>query len=78
MPRTDAEALAGLQTAGRKRLYGMAARECAFLLDTIAGSCRLTGVNVSTQIQHQSGGNPPMLHLSGNAQFAITLKASDR
>lgn len=75
--RTDDDALTALQTAARKRVYGMAARECAFLIDSIAASCRLTGINVSTQIQHQSGSNPPMLYLNGSAQFAITLKASD-
>ena len=75
--RTDDDALAELQTAARKRVYGMAARECIFLMESIAASCRLTGINVSTQIQHPNGNNPPMLYLNGSAQFAITLKASD-
>ena len=74
--RTDDEALADLQTEGRKRVYGMAARECTFLLNSIASSCRLTGISVSTQIQHQNGANPPMLYLNGSAQFAITLKTT--
>ncbi len=74
---TDDDALAELQTEARKRVYGKAARDCAFLIDSIAASCRLTGINVSTQVQHQSGSNPPMLYLNGSAQFAITLKASD-
>jgi len=74
---TDDDALTGLQTAARKRIYGMAARECTFLLESIAASCRLSGINVSTQIQHRNGNNPPMLYVNGSAQFAITLKVSD-
>ena len=71
------EAMDAAQVDGRKLLYRLATSECPVLLETIAQTCRLTNLNVSTQVRHQSGNVPLMLHLNGNAQFAITLKGND-
>ena len=72
---TSDEAIANTQRTGRRFIYKMAVKECAVLKETIAETCRLTNLNVSTNVQHQSGNNPVMLNLSGNAQFAISLKS---
>ena len=59
------------QTEGRKILYRLATSECKVLTATIAETCRLTNLNVSTQLR-----NKQSMYVNGNAQFAITLKAS--
>ena len=72
---TSDEAIGNTQRTSRRFIYKMAVKECAVLKETIAETCRLTNLNVSTNVQHQSGNNPVMLNLSGNAQFAISLKS---
>ena len=72
---TSDDAIADTQRTSRRFIYRMAVRECAVLKETIAEICRLTNLNVSTNVQHPSGNNPVMLNLSGNAQFAISLKS---
>ncbi len=59
------------QREGRKVLYRLATSECQVLTATIAQTCRLTNLNVSTQLR-----NKQSMYVNGNAQFAITLKAS--
>ena len=59
------------QKDGRKVLYRLATSECEVLTATIADTCRLTNLNVSTQLR-----NKQSMYVSGNAQFAITLKRS--
>lgn len=70
----DTETIAAAQVDGRKILYRLATTECPILLDTIAETCRLTNLNVSTQIRRKNAANPISLYVSGNAQFAISLK----
>ena len=70
----SAEAMAAAQIDGRKILYRLATSECPVLLETIAATCRLTNLNVSTQIRRQNKPNPISLYVNGNAQFAITLQ----
>ena len=72
---TSDEAIANTQRTSRRFIYKMAVKECAVLRETIAETCRLTNLNVSTNVQHPSGNNPAMLNLNGNAQFAISLKS---
>jgi hypothetical protein len=72
---TSDEAIARTQKTSRRFIYRMAVRECAVLKETIAETCRLTNLNVSTNVQHRSGNNPVMLNLNGNAQFSISLKS---
>ena len=71
------ETLASAQKAGREYVYRLGSGECALLLATIAETCRLTNLNVNTQVQQQHRHNviQPMLNINGNATFAITLKA---
>lgn len=71
------ETIAAAQVDGRKILYRLATTECPILLETIAETCRLTNLNVSTQIRRQNAANPISLYVNGNAQFAISLKAED-
>ena len=72
---TSDDSIANTQRTSRRFIYRMAVKECAVLKETIAETCRLTNLNVSTNMQHPSGNNPVMLNLSGNAQFAISLKS---
>ena len=72
---TSDDSIANIQRTSRRFIYRMAVKECAVLKETIAETCRLTNLNVSTNMQHPSGNNPVMLNLSGNAQFAISLKS---
>ncbi len=65
------------QQSGRNFIYRMAAKECAVLKETIAKTCRLTNLNISAQIRDQNNRGPVKLHLNGNAQYAITLKAGN-
>ncbi len=74
---TGDDAIANTQRKGRRFIYRMAVRECAVLKETIAETCRLTNLNVSTNVQLQPNRSPPMLNLNGNAQFAISLKSDN-
>ncbi len=74
---TSDEAVTRTQKKSRRFFYRMAVRECAVLKETIAETCRLTNLNVSTNVQQRSGNNPVMLNVNGNAQFAISLKSGD-
>jgi hypothetical protein len=66
------------QMQGRALIYRLARNECEVLLEEIAGTCRLTGLNASTQIPQVHNTNPLYINLSGNAQFAISLKRENR
>ncbi len=72
---SDETKLAATQKAGREHVYLLGREECTLLLATIAETCRLTSLNVSTNIrpQYYSGG-VPLLNIDGNAELTITLK----
>lgn len=70
----DMTTLSDAQIRGRKMIYRQAVTECPVLLDTIAATCRLTRLNVSTRVNRQKVHQDQILHLNGNAQFAITLR----
>ncbi len=77
VPRPDlSEAtLAAAQRAGRAYLYRLGREECALLEAVIAKTCRLTSLNVNTQVQQQyHNAAQPRLHINGNASFTIGLK----
>ena len=44
--------------------------------DVIADACRLTNLQISTQIRRQQGHLPVIVYLNGNARFAVTLKGA--
>lgn len=73
----DPETMSAAQVDGRKLLYRLATSECPILMETIAKTCRLNSLNVSSNVRHQNRQVPLMLQLNGNAQFAITLKGDD-
>ena len=79
MPLADNEAntLSDAQTRGRKMIYRQAVAECPVLLETIAATCSLTRLNVSTRINRRNNNQEQFLHLNGNAQFAITLQVAE-
>lgn len=74
LPDLSDQTLASAQTTGRSVIYRLARDECAVLKSTIARTCRLTSISVSTRIDEHDNGRPLKLYLNGNAQFAITLE----
>lgn len=70
----DQESLAAAQKEGRKMIYNLAVTECPILQQTIAATCVLKSLNVSTQIRSQNNTAALSLYLNGSAQFSITLK----
>ncbi len=73
LPDLSEAALAAAQRAGREYVYRLGRDECALLKAVIAKTCRLTNLNINTQIQ-QHNNQPPRLHINGNATFTISLK----
>jgi hypothetical protein len=57
----------------KRAMYERAARECDDLRATIALTCTISGVNVSTQI-NRSYGQPPTIYVNSNVSMQITLK----
>ena len=57
----------------KQSMYERAIRECELLRASIALSCRMTSISVSTQFT-PSHGNPPMLYINANVSMEITLK----
>ncbi len=76
LPDLREETLAAAQKAGREYLYRLGREECVLLKAVIAKTCRLTNLNVNTQIQQQYHRNAaqPMLHINGTANFTISLQ----
>lgn len=76
MPLADLseETLAAAQQAGREYIYRLGRDECALLKAIIAKTCRLTNLNINSQIQQHNTAQPPRLHINGNATFTISLK----
>ena len=73
LPDLEEETIRAAQRAGREYLYRASSEECALLMATIAESCRLTNLNINTQVQQHQPGNP-MLYTNASASFSITLK----
>jgi hypothetical protein len=71
------ETVTAAQRSGRKYVYRMGRDECAILKTVIARTCRLTNLNINTQVQQHNPAQPPRLHISGNATFTISLKEDD-
>ena len=76
LTETNDKAIAAIQKMGRKLIYKMAREECATLRNTIAETCQLTNLNVSSQLRHQHN-QPNSLYINGSAQFSITLKPQE-
>ena len=73
LPDLSEETLAAAQRAGREYVYRLGRSECVLLKAIIAKTCRLTNLNINTQIQQHIPGQP-LLSINGNATFTISLK----
>ena len=69
----DPAAKAAEEDAYRKSLYTRSVGECAVLTETVAKSCVVTGVNVSTQI-NSNPGQPDYLYATANILMQVELK----
>lgn len=69
----DATAKAAEEEAYRKSLYTRSVGECAALTETIAKSCVITAVNISTQI-NSNPGQPDYLYATANISMQVELK----
>ena len=74
LPDLSEASLATAQRAGRAYVYRLGRDECALLKVTIAKTCRLTNLNINTQIQQHNNPGAPLLYINGNATFTISLK----
>lgn len=71
---SENEALLATQERTLKRsMYERAARECDDLRATIALTCAITNMNVSTQI-NRGYGQPPTLYVNSSVTMQVTLK----
>ena len=64
---------ASLADQGRKHLYGLLARECEVLMQTIARTCAIERANVNSQLRDR-GRRREGVHISGSATYKIDLK----
>ena len=74
LPDLSEATLAAAQKAGREYLYRLGREECTLLKAVIAKTCRLTNLNVNTQVQQQYNSAQMLLYISGDADFTIGLK----
>ncbi len=74
LPDMSEATLAAAQRAGREYVYRLGRDECALLEAVIAKTCRLTNLNINTQIQQHNNPGAPLLYINGNATFTISLK----
>ena len=75
LPDLSEATLAAAQKAGREYLYRLGREECALLKAVIAKTCRLTNLNVNTNVQQQRYNTGQLLlHINGNASFTIGLQ----
>ena len=76
LTETNEKAISAIQKMGRKMIYKMAREECETLRKTIAETCSLKSLNVSSQLR-QKHNRPNSLYINGSAQFSITLKPEE-
>jgi hypothetical protein len=57
----------------RKQMYALSAKECADMLDTIAKTCTVTNITVSTQV-NRSPGTPDSMYASGSVTMQVEMK----
>lgn len=69
----DAAAKEAEEDSYRQRLYVRAVKECEGLLATIAKSCMITNVSVSTQV-NANPGQPDYLYGTANISMTVELK----
>ncbi len=69
----DDAATAGQEQKIKRSLYERASHECGDLLATIALTCTITNISVSTQI-NRNYGQPPQVYANANVAMQVTLK----
>ena len=69
---TDAQ-ITDQEKSLKRSMYERAARECDDLKATIALTCQITSINVSTQITRNPG-TPSQIYVSANVQMQVTVK----
>jgi len=57
----------------KRAMYERSARECTDILASIATSCSITGINVSTQV-NRTYGQPPTIYVNASVTMQVTLK----
>lgn len=70
---TDPAARQAEEDGYRRDLYTRSVGECRLLLDSIAKSCVITGISVSTQT-NSNPGQPDYLYASSNITMQVELK----
>ncbi len=70
---TDPIARAAEEIALRRDLYQRSVGECSLLKETVAVSCEITAINVSTQI-NSNPGQPDYIYASSNITMQVDLK----
>jgi len=73
MTATDLAGKTAEEDAYRASLYARSSAECELILATIAATCVVTSVNVSTQIS-ATPGQPDYLYASSNVTMTVELK----
>ncbi len=70
------EAIVKSQESARALLYKLANKECGLLTETIAKTCRLSGLSINVNMQNRNRSNQPqtVLYVKSNARYSITLK----
>lgn len=69
----DAAGRRAEEDAYRMDLYARSVKECALLLESIAKTCVITSINVSTQV-NSNPGQPDYLYVSSNISMQVELK----
>lgn len=69
------EKIAEMKKSARTMFYRFASQECVVLKETIAETCKLRSLNISSQIR-QHGNAQPSIYMNGSAQFSVTLKSA--
>ncbi len=57
----------------KRAMYQRSAGECTDILASIATSCSITGISVSTQV-NRTYGQPPTIYVNSNVTMQVTLK----
>lgn len=70
------EAIVKSQESARALLYKLANKECGLLRETIAETCRLSGLTINVNMQNRNRSNQAQTYLfvKSNARYSITLK----
>lgn len=73
MVAKTADESAAEEQAYRKQMYALSAKECDDLLATIATTCTVASISVSTQVS-RSPGMADQMYATGNVTLQVELK----